>query len=94
MSVPGTGNANAAGVRPSSFEASELAATAQALPPDWLVQIESGGQLAITPRDGAPYFTACWVADPARRVVRRQPWRSPYVERASGQLTRGVRSAS
>jgi hypothetical protein len=42
------------------------------LPADWLVQIEPNGQLAITPREGAPYYTAAWYADPALRVVRRR----------------------
>jgi hypothetical protein len=52
-----------------------MGATALSLPPGWILQIEASGQLAITPGDGAPYYTAAWVADPASRVVRRQPLR-------------------
>jgi len=54
-----------------------MGATALGLPEGWIVQIEPSGQLAITPRDNAPYFTAAWIADPRDRVVRRRPFRRP-----------------
>jgi len=40
-----------------------------------VLQVEAPyGQLAITPRDGAPIHVRCWVADPVARVVRRTRW--------------------
>ena len=75
MSVPGRGNASAAGARPSSIEAEQLGANALGLPPGWVCQIEPNGQLAITPGDNAPYYTTAWYADPVARVVRRRPLR-------------------
>lgn len=66
-----------------------MGATAMCLPTGWIVQIEWNGQLAMTPGDGAPYFTAAWAADPGLRVVRRRPFRrQPRVR------TTGMRSAA
>lgn len=76
MSVPGNGQSRAAGARPSKSEAQQLGATALGLPHGWIVQIEPWGQLAITPGDGAPYYTAAWYADAGLRVVRRRHLRT------------------
>jgi hypothetical protein len=56
----------------SSFEAEQLAATARALPEDWVVVVEPPhGQLAITPNAGRHGFHRCWVASGALRRISR-----------------------
>jgi len=72
---PGEVTAPSAARHLQALEAAQLADTAKALPASWVVQIEAPyGQLAITPRDGAPIHVRCWVADPVARVVRRTRW--------------------
>lgn len=58
----------------SALEREDIAAVALALPEGWIVQLEPPhGQMAITPRVGAPQYVACWSADrESRRMTRHR----------------------
>lgn len=75
MRVPGKQIVPSAARPLSALEAAQLASVARELPDGWILQIEAPyGQVAITPRDEAPYHVRCWVSDPALQRTYRRRW--------------------